>query len=257
MSTSLRARLRDGRVVLGTFAGINSPGAVESLGWAGFDAICLDAEHGALGIADIENLVRAADVSGTPALVRVPELGSVIGRALDAGAEGVVVPRVETAEQAAEAVRRVRYPPAGARGAGPGRITRYGLAMGEYLARANDDVLLVVQVETAAGVHNAYDIAATPGIDVVFVGPGDLSVSLAAAPGSPAHAAAIAQILEAAERAGTTAGIFAADPATVEDHAAAGVRFFLLAADLVFLAKAASDAATDARARLDRAGGDG
>lgn len=249
---SLRARLAAGPV-LGTFAGVNAASAVETLGWAGFDAVCLDAEHGALGIADIENLVRAADATATPALVRVPELGPAIGRVLDAGAQGVVVPRVETAEQAAEAVRRVRYPPVGARGAGPGRATRYGGAIAEYLARANDEVLLVVQVETATGVRNAFDIAATPGVDVVFVGPGDLSVSLATAPGSDAHRAAIDAILGAADRAGATTGIFAADPAAVADHAARGVRFFLLAADVVFLAQGAALAARDARARLDQA----
>jgi 2-keto-3-deoxy-L-rhamnonate aldolase RhmA len=247
--TSLRAQLAD-RPIIGTFAGINAPAAVEALGWAGFDAICIDAEHGALGIADIENLIRAADVTATPALVRVPELGPAVGRVLDAGAAGVLVPRVETGEQAAEAVRRVRYPPLGARGAGPGRSTRYGVSIGDYLAHANDDVLLAVQVETADGVHSVADIAGTPGVDVVFVGPGDLSVSLGTEPGSPSHAAAIDEILDAAGQAGTATGIFAGEPAAIERYAALGVRLFLLAADVVFLAQGAAAAVGDARARM-------
>lgn len=153
--------------------------------------LCLDAEHSAFGVADLQGLIRAADVTGTPALVRVPELGQDIGRVLDWGAAGVVVPRIETVDQAREAVSRVRYPSVGGRGAGPGRATRYGANMGQYLATANDDVLLVLQIETAAGVADAEEIAAVEGIDVIFVGPGDLAVSLGTSPGSAQHTAAV------------------------------------------------------------------
>lgn len=249
---NLPLRLEEGPLV-GTFVGLSSPSAVEILGWTGFDLLCLDAEHSAFGVTDLQEQIRAADVTGTPALVRIPELGQDLGRVLDWGAAGVVVPRVETAAQAREAVSRARYPSTGTRGAGPGRATRYGATMGQYLANANDHVLVVLQVETSAGVSNVDEIAAVEGVDVIFVGPGDLAVSLGTSPGSEVHTAAISTILTAAANRGVTTGIFCSSPEQVEKYTAEGVRLFLIGADVVFLAQGAAQTLQTARASIREA----
>ncbi|MTD54970.1 4-hydroxy-2-oxovalerate aldolase [Amycolatopsis sp. RM579] len=236
--------------VLGTFVSVGHAASVEILATQGFEAVCIDAEHAALGPAEIESLIRACDVSRVPSLVRVSGVGAEISRALDSGARGVVVPRVETAEEAAAAVAAVRYPPAGTRGAGPGRASAYGSALPRYLETANDDTVLVIQVETRRGVDNAEEIAAVEGIDVVFVGPGDLAVSLGVPGGSPAHSAAVERIIGAATAAGVLTGIFCLDSAQVERWAGAGVRLFLLGGDLLFLGSTASTVASDALRRL-------
>lgn len=247
LSYALRERARSGHLV-GTFVGLSAPAAVEVLGSSGFEILCLDAEHSALGAADLQGLIRAADVTRTPAIVRVPELGPDLGVVLDSGAAGVVVPRVETAGQAREAVSRVRYPPVGTRGAGPGRVTGYGADLVEYIDKANDAVLLVLQIETWEGVQNVEEIAAVEGVDVIFVGPGDLAVSLGTTPGSEAHADAITRVLDVAASSGVRTGIFCSTPAQVEQYAARGVSFFLVSADVSFLGEAAQKTFRSARA---------
>lgn len=244
--SSLRRTLND-RPVIGSFAGIGHPAAVETLGWRGFELICIDSEHAALGPVTIERMIRAADVSGAHALVRVAEVGPEIGRALDAGACGVVVPRVETAEQAARCVAAVRYPPTGERGAGPGRVTGYAQHIAAYLSAANDDVVLVVQVETALGVRNAEEIAAVDGVDVVFVGPGDLAVSLGVAGGSAEHTETIERVFSATRRAGKLAGIFCLTAADLDRWVRFDTRLFLLGSDLGFLGQQAGSELASAR----------
>jgi 2-keto-3-deoxy-L-rhamnonate aldolase RhmA len=189
---SLRELLSRGPIA-GTFVSIGHPAVVEALAWAGWELVCIDTEHAALGPSEVEALIRAADACGVRAIVRVAAIEPDIARALDAGAAGVIVPRIETPAEAARCVAAARYPPHGARGAGPGRASHYGTQLADRLANANSDTLLVVQIETALGTANAEAIAAVEGIDVIFVGPGDLSVSLGVAQASAEHAAAIAR----------------------------------------------------------------
>lgn len=236
---SLRGRLAGGETVIGTFVGIGHPAAVEVMGWRGFEAVCIDSEHAPLGPGTIEALVRAADVTGAQALVRVAAIGPEIGRALDVGACGVVIPHVDTAEQARQCVTAVRYPPVGERGAGPGRVTAYAQHITSYLGQANDNVALMVQVETALGVQNVAEIAAVDGVDVVFVGPGDLAVSLGVRQGSAEHTHAIDTVLTTVQEAGKVCGIFCLTATDMPRWVSAGVRFFLLGSDLGFLGEAA------------------
>jgi len=174
-----RGRCTGGEVTIGTFAAIPHPVAIEVTAASGVDFICIDWEHAQIGRERIEDLVRAADVHGVPAMVRVPgHEPESIAAVLDAGAAGVLVPRVSTAEQARAAVQATRYPPVGARGVGPGRAAAYGYRIPDYLASANENLLLAIQVETAEGLANIDAIAAVDGVDVIFIGPGDLSVSI-------------------------------------------------------------------------------
>ncbi len=141
--------------LIGTFAAIPHPVAVEVTAQAGLDFICIDWEHAQIARETIENLVRAADVHAVPAMVRVPgHAPEAIAAALDSGARGVLVPRVSTATQAQAAVKATRYPPLGERGVGPGRAAGYGYRIPEYLAAANAEIVVAVQVETAEGLAN-------------------------------------------------------------------------------------------------------
>jgi 4-hydroxy-2-oxoheptanedioate aldolase len=242
--------------LIGTFAEIPHPAAVEVTAQSGPDFLCIDWEHAQIARDQIENLVRAADIHRVPAMVRVPGHGQeAIAAALDSGASGVLVPRVSTAAQALAAVKASRYPPDGERGVGPGRASNYGYRIFEYLAGANAQILVAVQVETAEGLANAEAIAATEGLDVVFVGPGDLSVSIDAIgpPGAARLSAAIETIISAALKHGKVAGIFCGRPEDVGRWAAKGASFFLLSSDTMFLGAGVAAGVASARGSLDGA----
>jgi 4-hydroxy-2-oxoheptanedioate aldolase len=239
--------------MVGSFASIPHPAAVEVAAQAGFDFLCIDWEHSQIARDALENLVRAADVHDVPAMVRVPGHGAEeIAAALDSGAHGVLVPRVSTAEQARNAVKATRYPPVGERGVGPGRAAGYGYRIPEYLSAANDSILLAVQVETAEGLANVDAIAATDGVDVIFVGPGDLSVSIGAMgpAGAPKLAKAIETILAASLKHKKVAGIFCFRPEDVGRWAQMGASFFILASDAMFLGGGAKAGLSEARSLL-------
>ncbi|TPW30196.1 HpcH/HpaI aldolase family protein [Pararhizobium mangrovi] len=240
---NFRERIRGGEPFGGSFAAIPHPVAVEVLANAGLDVLCIDWEHAQIGRERIEDLLRAAGT--TPTLVRVPGHGAeAIAASLDAGAAGVLVPRVETAEDAHHAVAATRYPPLGARGAGPGRAAGYGYDIAAYIERANRSLALAVQVETRRGVENVEAIAAVEEVDLVFVGPGDLAVSLGVTPDDPAPLeAAIARVIEVCRAAGKSVGIFRPDTSDVERWREAGVSFFLFASDTMLLGAGASETA--------------
>lgn len=231
---TLRASIRDGQPLLGLFSAIPHPVAVEIAAASGRDFLCIDAEHGLIGRADYENLIRAAECGGTPALVRIPQLADEhFATVLDAGAAGVLVPRVSTGEQARAAVAMMRYPPLGHRGVGPGRATGYGRDIGAYLAQANDALTLGIQIETAASVANIESIVAVPGLDLIFIGPGDLGVSLAASgqPGPQALEAAISRVVQVARGAGLAVGLYVGDAGDIRRWRKAGVTVFILGSD--------------------------
>ena len=243
--------------LVGSFAAIPHPVAVEVMASSGLDFLCIDWEHAQISRDMVETMVRAADVHGVPAMVRVPgHAPEAIQAALDSGAQGVLVPRVSTAAQAAMAVKASRYPPQGERGVGPGRAAGYGYRIPEYLAAANDRIVLAVQVETAEGLANIDAIAAVDGIDVVFVGPGDLSVSIDAfgPAGADKLTEAITTIISVTVTHGRTAGIFCASPQNVGRWAAVGASFFVLASDTMFLGAGAAANCTAARAELGQEG---
>jgi 4-hydroxy-2-oxoheptanedioate aldolase len=158
--------------LVGSFAAIPHPVAVEVMASSGLDFLCIDWEHAQISRDTIETMVRAADVHRVPAMVRVPgHSPEAIQAALDSGAQGVLIPRVSTPGQAAAAVKASRYPPLGERGVGPGRAAGYGYRIPEYLAGANERIVVAIQVETSEGLANIEAIAAVDGVDLIFVGP--------------------------------------------------------------------------------------
>lgn len=246
-----RARCANAETLIGTFAAIPHPVAIEVVAAAGFDFLCVDWEHAQISRGRIEDLIRACDVHRVPAMVRVPgHAPEAIAAVLDAGAAGVLVPRVSTAAQAKAAVAATRYPPIGERGVGPGRAAAYGYRISDYLGQANQSIALAIQVETAEGLANIDEIAAVEGIDVIFVGPGDLSVSIGAigADGQDRLSAAIEAITAAARSAGKAVGIFRPSADDVGKWSPAGITFYLLASDAMLLGAAASAGAAAARA---------
>ncbi|WP_027142131.1 HpcH/HpaI aldolase/citrate lyase family protein [Mesorhizobium sp. WSM3626] len=241
--------------LVGSFAAIPHPVAVEVMALSGLDFLCIDWEHAQISREMIESMVRAADVHRVPAMVRVPgHAPEAIQAALDSGAQGVLVPRVSTPAQAAMAVKASRYPPRGERGVGPGRAAGYGYRIPEYLAGANERTAVAIQVETVEGLANIDAIAAVEGVDVVFVGPGDLSVSIDAIgpKGAEKLADAIRRIIGVTIAHDKTSGIFCASPQTVGQWAAVGASFFVLASDTMFLGAGAAANYAAARAELAR-----
>ncbi|MEI9426681.1 HpcH/HpaI aldolase family protein [Mesorhizobium sp. Cs1299R1N3] len=241
--------------LVGSFAAIPHPVAVEVMALSGLDFLCIDWEHAQISREMIETMVRAADVHRVPAMVRVPgHAPEAIQAALDSGAQGVLVPRVSTPAQAAMAVKASRYPPRGERGVGPGRAAGYGYRIPEYLAGANERTVVAIQVETVEGLANVDAIAEVEGVDMVFVGPGDLSVSIDAIgpKGADKLADAIRRIIGVTIAHDKTSGIFCASPQTVGQWAAVGASFFVLASDTMFLGAGAAANHAAARAELAR-----
>lgn len=247
----LRRRLAAGDVVVGTFLNSGSPLAAEICARAGFDWALVDLEHGAGSEATLAGHLQALAGTGTAAVVRVEENERArFAHALDAGAEGIMVPRVGTAAEAEQAVAYCRYPPEGARGvAVMNRAADFGAAGPGYPAAANERVVVVVQIETLDGVENADAIAAVDGVDVLFVGPSDLSHALGI-PGDVEHErfrAAVDRVLAACGRRGKRSGLLTADAGSVSRSAALGYRMIAVGSDSSFLAAGARRAAEDAR----------
>lgn len=212
MRTNLaKQRLREGNPILGVLVGFNSPAFVELCALAGFHFVMFDCEHGPMSVESLENLVRAAETSGITPLARVPHgEPSTILRFLDTGVMGLMVPHVESADDARAAVQAVKYPPEGRRGLGIVRSADYGLTTptAEYVRLANEETMVLALVESGKGLENAAEIAAVPGVDVVQVGPSDLSMSMGyyGQPGHPAVQRAIDQIVAATQAAGKAPG---------------------------------------------------
>lgn len=249
---SLRARLRAGETVFGTFLNTGSPLAAELCARAGFDWVLIDLEHGATTEAELLQHLYAVGATGATALVR-PQSGERlrIGRALDLGAEGIMIPRIDTAEQAAEAVQWLRWPPDGGRGLA--LLTR-GAELGEVghgsVAALNQRILGIVQVESPSAVEHAAAVAAIDGVDVLFVGPTDLSHSMGV-PGQfddPSFREALRSVVAAAEGAGKAAGILLRDGAALPAHRELGFRFIGLGSDGAFVADGARAVLAGARA---------
>ncbi len=210
----IRSRLARGECAFGTFLKISSLASVEAVGLSGFDFCIIDLEHGPFSFERAENMVRAAELVGLSAIIRTFDTRPhTLVRALDTGCEGVLVPNLTSRREAEAVVRGARFHPLGGRGMDPfARAARYGtIAKEEYFARSNEETLVGVMIEGTEGLRNLPEILEVKGIDLVFVGPYDLSQSVGV-PGqvqAPAVQDRVAEIVAAARDAGVTVGIYA------------------------------------------------
>jgi 2-keto-3-deoxy-L-rhamnonate aldolase RhmA len=250
MNLEFRQRLRRGETLHGVLLNLPSAAVAEILAGAGFDWLFIDGEHGAIDTRELVAILQAVE-RDLACIVRIPELGSAaIKRALDMGAAGILVPQVETAEQAAEAVRLARYAPSGERGMGLARAHRYGFAFREYITNANDAIAVIVQAEHIRAVENIDLIAAVPGLDAVFLGPYDLSASLGH-PGEIEHplvVEAIDHVTRRCQAAGMPLGYFGVDADAVRPFMARGYTLICAGVDCVLLGQGARRLAEALRA---------
>ncbi len=243
MKFALKQRLRQGETLFGCFLHLGNAVAAEIMGRAGYDWALVDLEHGSGGEQEALDQMMALAGTGAASLVRVESTHRQRAhRVLDYGAEGIVFPHVDTEEEARQAVAAMRYPPEGVRGvAFSNRACGFGSDFKEYLSRAHQDLLCVVQIESPLAVENAARMAALDGVDVLFVGPTDLSQSMGMLGefGRPEFQQAVAQVAGAARRAGKYAGLLLPKKEDVAHYWELGYRFMISGSDGVLLNLAA------------------
>lgn len=242
MPNSFRARLRRGDLLVGPMVCLSSPEVVEILCGAGFDWLFLEAEHAPASPLTLQHMMIAA--RDTPCVVRLPNHDEIwVKRALDMGAAGVIVPQVNTADQARAVVRFAKYAPLGQRGVGVSRAHGYGYAVADYIARANDDTAVIVQAEHIEAVRNIDAITDVPGLDAVLIGPYDLSASMGkmGQVNDPEVVAAIKVVADAARRKNLKLGFFGVSVEAVKPYLAEGFTLIAAGVDTMMLGQAASE----------------
>lgn len=242
-----RLLAESGDVQFGLFSGLADPIASEICAGAGFDWIMLDVEHAPNDLRTVLHQLQATESSATSVMVR-PHVGdtAVIKKLLDIGAQTLLIPMIESSEQATDVVAACRYPPAGVRGVGTSlaRAARWN-RISEYVHRADDEMCVVTQVESVAGVAAIESIASVDGVDALFLGPSDLAASMGLI-GQAAHPDVIASVDDAIRRivgTGKPAGVFATTPEAATRWIEIGATFVAVGVDVALLASATSDLA--------------
>lgn len=238
----IKEKMGRGEPSIGTWMSMAHPSIAEILAMAGYDFVVVETEHTAIDVSEVLRLLIAIEQRGAVPLVRLAGIDPVQAKAvLDSGAAGVLVPMVNTKADAELAVQMTRYPPLGRRGIGLARAQGYGEHFDEYVANANDDSLLIVQIEHKDAVANIEEILSVPGIDGTFIGPYDLSMSLGI-PGQLDHPEVVSakqKVLDATLACGLVAGVHLVLPGSAAADCAvaiaAGYRFLALGTDILFL----------------------
>jgi 4-hydroxy-2-oxoheptanedioate aldolase len=245
---TFRDALKAGQPQIGCWVGFASPDVAEALAGCGFDWLLIDGEHAPNDPRSVLQQLRAvAPYSNTQPVVRAVQADvALVKQYLDIGAQTMLIPMVDTAEQAALMVQAMRYPPEGIRGMGAAlaRAARWN-QVDDYVGQANGQMCLLVQAETVTAIGNLQAIAETEGVDGVFFGPADLSASMGY-PGEPGHPAVQKAILDGiatVRAAGKAPGILATDPALAQQYLDAGALFVAVGLDTGLLVKAATDLA--------------
>jgi 4-hydroxy-2-oxoheptanedioate aldolase len=239
---SLARRLAAGEIVYTGWCGLPSPLVAETIAREGFPAVTLDSQHGLWDLAGLLTGIAAVRQGAAAPIVRVPvgDFGTV-SRVLDFGAEGVIAPMINTAADARAFAAAAKFPPIGERSWGPHRaMTLAGMAdMKAYLREGNDYVVTLAMIETPTALDNLDAILATPGIDAVFVGPSDLSITLTHGAELDPHSAPVEKALDrmvaACRKAGKIAGLYCANAERAVACAKRGIRFMAVGSDLAFL----------------------
>jgi 2-keto-3-deoxy-L-rhamnonate aldolase RhmA len=242
LAAEIKRKLKAGDVTLGSWMSMAHPSIAEILAAAGYEWVVVETEHTAIDVSEVLGLVIAIEHAGAVPLVRLAWNDPIQCKAvLDSGAAGVLVPMVNTREDAEQAVRMSKYPPLGFRGVGLARAQGYGERFAEYVAEANDSTLLMVQIEHKDAVENIEAILDVPGIDGTFIGPYDLSMSmeLAGQLDHPQVVAARNKVLAATKARGLAPGIHLVHPdraaACIADVIREGYQFIALGTDILFL----------------------
>ena len=243
------ARLREQQLLIGTMLTLPSPETAEIVSKCGFDWLFLDGEHGPATVLDWQRVMQA--VGGRAAcILRVPSCSEEhIKKALDIGADGIIVPMVNSEAQARDAVAWTRYSPKGRRGVGLARAHGYGLEFPEYMQRANDEIALVLQAEHIDAVNNIESVASVEGVDAIFVGPHDLSASLGKMGqlDDPGVLAAIEKVCAACASRGMPLGYFGTTAESVKPYVEAGFTLVCAGTDAGFVSRGALEVVAELR----------
>jgi len=231
----------------GLWLGLPDSSCAEICALAGFDWLLVDAEHAPFDVATVMRHLQVLAAHDVPVVVRaVDDNPALLKQLLDIGAQSLLIPMVESAQQAARIAAAVRYPPLGTRGIGTSlaRAAQWNRRR-DYLQQANQGICLVLQVETVTALQDLQAIVATDGVDAVFIGPSDLAASMGhiGEPGHPQVVAAVESALRSIRAAGKAAGVLAIDPAMAARYASAGANFIGVGVDTLLLAEAAANLA--------------
>lgn len=246
-------RVKSRETTIGPWMSIPHPMVAEMLAQIDADFLLIDGEHAPITPQTLASLLPATERHDLPVIYRVAwNRIELIKAALDSGVSGLMVPMVNSAAEAAEAIAAAKYPPMGKRGMGSWRASNYYLDNGAYVERANDDTVMVLQIETKEAIREIEAIAAVPGIDALFVGPADLSRSLGLASGEPQAELrnAYAQVVSAAQRNGLAAGIDVVSLDYVRIYREIGFSFMTFGADFGFMIEAGRAGIRDFRAKI-------
>lgn len=238
----LKKMLKEGKSAIGTFVSMNSPDLVEIMGLTGFDFVIIDAEHGPMDAETSMNLIRAAELHNMTPIVRIRENSeTVVLKHLDVGAHGIQVPQINTAEDAKLLVQRSKYSPLGKRGVAMPRAADYGLyPIMDYFEKANNETMIIAHCENITALENLEDIAKIPGIDVIFLGPFDMSQSMGI-PGQVTHQKieeAAQRVLDICKKYDKVPGIFAVTAENAKSRIEQGFRYVPIGMDCTLIGSA-------------------
>jgi len=247
MHDRFRAAVTGGEVTLGGWMQIGHPTCAEILARAGMDWVCVDLEHGSIDLETVADIFRALEAFGCAAVARIPMNDPIwIRRTLDAGAAGLIIPMVKTAEEAEAAVRQAKYPPRGIRGYGFSRANRYGPDFQRYIATANDRIAMIMQIEHEQAIANLESILSVDGVDAAFIGPYDMSGSMGVVGqlDHPKMIAALETFCRTCKARGVISGMHIVHPSEENVRRALddGYSLIALGMDDVFLQSAAEQA---------------
>ena len=236
----VKEKIAAGKPSIGAWLSLVSTVSAEYMAHIGFDWLVVDTEHSPFGFETTFGCFQAICTTDTIPMARVAWNDTMlIKRLLDAGAMGLVVPMVNSPEEAEKAVAAMKYPPEGIRSLGGGRAaTVYG---SDYFEKANEEIAVIVQIEHIDAVKRVRDIMAVKGIDCCYIGPRDLAASMEVEAGHPDHEEAISEVLRAAKETGTPAGIHTANVEAVNKRVEQGFQFIAMGSDMIFLRSAAQE----------------